>query len=194
MSKALLTPYLRRTRINAISQFVSGSILDIGCGDCYIINVLKNRIYDYHGFDIQFCVPELTIELVKRYNVNFKFHELDIEYDELPQLNMKFDTIIMMAVIEHLKYPENILTQLPKYLNEGGRLIITTPTPFADIIHNLGSKINIFSKDASEKHCRLYNRESMEELIEKNGLAIVYYETFELGLNQIYVIECESNE
>ena len=147
MSKALLTPFLRRMRINAISKFVSGNILDIGCGDSYIINVLKNRIYDYHGFDIQFCVPEATIELVKRYNVNFKFHELDIEHDEMPQLNMKFDTIIMMAVIEHLKDPDNILTQLPKYLKEGGRLIITTPTPFADIIHNLGSKINIFTNE-----------------------------------------------
>lgn len=189
MNRPLLTGYLKRARANAVSKYITGNVLDIGCGDCQVLNLLKGKINNYYGLDNQYYIPESIIQLTKQYNIPFRFFKMDIEHEKLPEFDIKFDTIIMIAVIEHLKNPENIFNQISNYLTAEGRLIITTPTSFADKIHGLGSKLNIFSKEASEKHSILYDFDRMDTLVKRNRLTIMSYEKFEFGLNQIFFIK-----
>jgi len=189
MNRPLLTGFLKRARANAVSKFVTGNVLDIGCGDCQILNILKGKVSNYYGLDNQYYIPESTIQLVKQYHINFKFYKMDIEHDTLPEFDIKFDTIIMIAVIEHLKNPKNILTQITQYLNEDGKVIITTPTSFANFIHGFGAKISLFSKEANEKHYNLYDLDLMRRIVGKTGFTVVNYETFEFGMNQLFIIK-----
>jgi len=50
-------------------------------------------------------------------------------------------------MIEHLENPVQTLIKLQKYSQDGGLMIITTPTPKADKILTIGSKIKLFSRE-----------------------------------------------
>ena len=47
------------------------------------------------------------------------------------KLDLKFDTILAGEVIEHLSSPGLFMKCAKEHLKDGGRLIITTPQPFA---------------------------------------------------------------
>src|SRR3546814_10100924 len=66
----------------------------------------------------------------------------------------KFDTIISLAVIEHVSDPSVFLATLRKYLSgaPSARIIITTPHPSVDWVHHLGAKFGLFSQHADEEH------------------------------------------
>src|ERR1700722_15142279 len=59
------------------------------------------------------------------------FRNLIAANAETFELNRQFDTIVAGDVIEHLSNPGAFLVQARKHLAPGGKLIITTPFPFA---------------------------------------------------------------
>ena len=119
---------------------------------------------------------------------NAKFYSLE----EFENKNYKFDTVILSAVIEHLDYPVQTLMELKKHLNDGGRMIITTPSPKANKILSVGSKFKLFSKEALEEHKDLLSKSDFLGISKKIGLKLEQYETFEFGLNQLVVYKNES--
>jgi SAM-dependent methyltransferase len=59
------------------------------------------------------------------------FRNLIAANAETFELGRQFDTIVAGDVIEHLSNPGSFLVQARKHLAPGGKLIITTPFPFA---------------------------------------------------------------
>ena len=98
-----------------------------------------------------------------------------------------FDTIVLAAVIEHLEDPVQTLMELKEHLQDGGRMIITTPTLKANEILRIGSKIELFSKEWFEEHKNLLNKSDFLDISKKIGLKLERYERFEFGLNQLVV-------
>ena len=82
-------------------------ILDVGCGDKFLEPVLKKKNFFYEGIDI---------------------NRVDFNVDKLPYDDNSFDIVISLAVIEHIKIPENYLSEIYRVLkNNNGLLFLSTP-------------------------------------------------------------------
>ena len=180
----LLTPFLTQQRMKAIAPFLRGDILDLACGFGKVIPLLKPG-QGYLG--IEGNLP--FIDTLSNLYPGQKFIQRDLDEDDLA-LDQKFDTILLVAIIEHLERPDRLVAQLPRYLKPGGRLVMTTPSPFGDKIHRAGAIVGLFSKDAVKEHETIFSHRMMLDLLEQNGLELERYRRFLLGGNQLFI--CKS--
>ena len=181
---SLLTPFIQRQRLQIVAPYLQGAVLDLGCGLALASQYLK------HGQ--RYVGVEGSQPFLDYLNRNFPAHSFylrDLDH-ELLDINEKFDTILMAAVIEHLAHPDFLLNQLPGYLNPNATILITTPTPFGDIIHRYGARFGLFSQAAVEDHEIIYAYKTMQLRLSQSGIKIEEYRTFLLGGNQLFV--CKS--
>ena len=117
---------------------LKGKVLDIGCykGKLDIKAILNG--FDVTGIDISpNFLKEATQNAIDS-GIEFKCFLESVE--DLPN-DIKYDTIIMMEVIEHISDPLQAIKNALEILNEGGQLLITTPNGFA---HYSPDHINFF--------------------------------------------------
>jgi len=128
------------------------------------------------------------IRWLKDNYARYAFYHRDLDQKEFA-IPGQFDTILMMAVIEHLADPGRLLCQLPHYLKPEGKLIITTPSPLGDKVHQVGARFGVFSIDAMREHKIIFDYRTLRAYLEPNGLQITHYRHFLLGGNQLFVCE-----
>lgn len=178
-SEGMLSPLLRRLRFNVARPYLKRTILDVGCG----AGTLAGEVSSVHYYGVE--VDGLSLDkAIKMYPMH-KFSK------SLPDSTEKFDTIISLAVIEHVDSPELFMLDLSKRLKneESARIVITTPHPSMDWIHDVGASIGLFSKHANEEHEELLDRVKLESVGAKAGLHLVLYKRFLFGANQLAVFE-----
>ena len=178
-----LSGYLRKKRFDIIKPYLYGNILDFGCG----IGMLSSsfEINKYVGIDID----KESIRIAKHNNPTHNFfclNDFDYIYDFAP-----FDIVIMLAVIEHLKNPIEILKKLNTLLNKNGNIILTTPSPISNKIHYIGSIIGLFSKSASKEHKKLYSLNDIINISIESKFKVAKYKKFLFSLNQLFILEKE---
>lgn len=176
----IVSKFLERARVSAALPFIQGSVLDLGCGYGAVLSRLTPK--QYVGIEGD---PTVYRWLKNKYP-NQSFIQRDLDADQL-ELNQTFDTVVMLAVIEHLKRPEHILQQISMYLNPGGKLVLTTPSPVGDRIHQIGARVGIFSKLAMEDHETIFNQKSLAALLARYQFEPVLFRRFLLGGNQLFV-------
>jgi 2-polyprenyl-3-methyl-5-hydroxy-6-metoxy-1,4-benzoquinol methylase len=155
-----LAPYLRKKR----------SVLDFGCGPGYLIPYLCQCGISVYGTDSS------TDSVHKANSRLFGLENFcGVEtLSELDTLNMEFDVIIAIEVIEHLY--DDTLAQMMDYifskLSETGILILTTPND-----ENLAENM-VVSPESGRifhrwQHVQNWNRDSIESLLKSHGFEIV---------------------
>ena len=176
-AEGLLSPFLRERRIKAVSPFLNGRILDIGCGAGSLASLVSPDLY--YGFD---CDEE-SISIARH---RFPLHTFRREMPE----TASFDTVVSLAVIEHVPQPDIFLKSLCRYLypNRQSRIILTTPHPSLEWVHDIGAQLGLFSAHANEEHETLLNRSSLQELATVAECPILIYKRFMLGANQMIVM------
>jgi len=176
-AEGLLSPWLRGKRFDAARPYLHGRVLDFGCGSGAIASLVSSD--RYLGVD----QDEFSLQQAR---LKFPRHQFQ---SELPRVDEKFDSIISLAVIEHVSDPSGLLRTLSGYLNESdeARLIVTTPHPSVDWVHDLGAAIGLFSKHANEEHEDLLDRRKLEAAGDQAGLKLKSYRRFLFGANQIAV-------
>ncbi|WP_413725160.1 class I SAM-dependent methyltransferase [Sodalis sp. RH16] len=176
-AEGLLSPYLRRERIRRAVPYLKGRVLDFGCG--------SGTLAAHIDADCYLGVERDTVSL-QIAREHFSIHTF---VPELSEITNKFDTVVSLAVIEHVKNPVEFLRTLAAYLddNPASNIIITTPHPSVDWVHHLGASLGLFSKHASEEHEDLLDRSRLEEVGREAGLSIIDYSRFLFGANQIAV-------
>lgn len=173
-NEGLLSPYLRRKRIQAVIPHLKGKVLDFGCGAGVLASLVDRE--KYLGVDID----EISLQKAKGSFPTHKFSR------DLPNSAEKYDTIVSLAVIEHVDDPVNFLRTLSEFLNDG-HLVVTTPHPSVDWIHGVGAAIGLFSKHANEEHGDLLDQVRLEMVGAQAGLKLKFYSRFLLGANQVAV-------
>lgn len=104
----------------------NGRALEIGAGSGSVALLLKHK-YD------EYVITELSeerIKFLKKFLGNeskIKIIQNDIEEEALGFPSEYFDTIIMVAIIEHLIEPISVLKYCYSLLKPKGRLLISTP-------------------------------------------------------------------
>lgn len=101
----------------------SSLILDLGCGLGWGTNYLS-CIGKVYGVDID----TMTIKEAKnRYKKNRKIKFLVADAVKLPFPKEKFDAVVAIEIIEHIKDQQKYLDEVRRVLKKRGILIISTP-------------------------------------------------------------------
>lgn len=130
-----------------------GNILDIGCGDSY---------FDYQLLEKNQNIDKLYgIDIYTKDEFKDGKYIVTNNYDKLK--NKKFDTIVILDVIEHIDNDYDFLENTVKpLLNKNGKIIITVP-----------AYQFLFGKhDIELKHYRRYNHKMIKDICNKGSFKI----------------------
>lgn len=165
--------YLRDALMSMLCPTENHCILDLGCGNGYLVNYLLKQGYNVYGTD----ASEEGIDIAKKESPD-RFFVQDLSTADLPVelQRLHFDTIISTEVIEHLYDPNGFIDFCKKILPTSGELIISTP--YHGYLKNL--LLSIFNKwDAHHApawkggHIKFWSRKSLSNLLESKGFTIV---------------------
>ena len=152
-----------------VSKFIpeNSKVLDIGCNDGKMKNFLKNSVY--YGVDID---KELISELTKK---GIKTKQADLNKDELPFKNEKFDFVLLLDILEHVADSQKLLLEAKKRLKEDGKIIVSLPNEY----HILNKVRFLLNKHITEDpfapygHLHYFPIKSGEKFLKNNGFEIL---------------------
>jgi 2-polyprenyl-3-methyl-5-hydroxy-6-metoxy-1,4-benzoquinol methylase len=162
--------------------FVHGDVLDIGCGWTKLPDMLTNEQI-YVGIDIASVVLKYCTNRYPQHT--FCYRNLDVE--PLALNEYRFNTVIMAAVIEHLRFPKRVLWEVRTLLASDGLLIVTTPSPLGNLVHQIGSRIGLFYPESVVKHVQIFGRHALLSTLSGCSYQVVRYRIFSMGMNQLVV-------
>lgn len=114
-----------------------------------------------------------------------------VNYDHSAMEGKTFDTIVALAVIEHINIPEiyEIFKKFKEALRLDGKIILTTPTRAAKPILNFMVRLGLADKENIAEHKHYWNKKDLFNLAGKTDFAIKKYKKFQLGFNQLAIFE-----
>ena len=143
-----------------------GKMLEIGSNP-YFISMLIRRYMEYKLYCSNFFGYDHPERAVQRKidsnnnNIEFEYHNFNIEDDDIPFEDNYFDVILFCEVVEHLtKDPIKALLNIKKLLKENGYLILSTPNVAR--LENVAKMIvgvNIYDPYSAYGTCGRHNRE-----------------------------------
>jgi 2-polyprenyl-3-methyl-5-hydroxy-6-metoxy-1,4-benzoquinol methylase len=119
----LITPLLGMLSEISSSDTQKPRILDIGCGNGSLTNIIARQGYQITGME----QSESGIKLASENFPDCHFIQGSIYDRPDRELENAFDLVISTEVIEHLYYPRELVKYARKCLKPNGRLIVTTP-------------------------------------------------------------------
>jgi 2-polyprenyl-3-methyl-5-hydroxy-6-metoxy-1,4-benzoquinol methylase len=173
--QGFFSPFLQRARITAALPYLKGRVLDIGCGNGALAAHVSPAAY--LGVDRDAA----ALDAARRAFARHQF------VSELPEAGA-FDTITALALIEHLPEPRREVVRWSALLSGGGHIVITTPHKSFGIVHELGSRLGLFSRAAADEHEEMFDRRTLMHLAEQCGLRIERYARFLCGANQLALL------
>jgi 2-polyprenyl-3-methyl-5-hydroxy-6-metoxy-1,4-benzoquinol methylase len=177
----LLTPQLVQWRLVIARPHLLGDVLDLGCGGADVVRLLGPN-QTYVGVDWR---ADIVQQLQARFPMHL-FRQLDLDTQAL-DFQRRFDSIVLLAVIEHLRQPQHLFAQLANLVEPTGQIVMTSPSPFGHRLHAFGARLGLFSREAAAEHHTVFNRETLATLIRPYGLTLAVYRPFLFGCNQLFV-------
>jgi 2-polyprenyl-3-methyl-5-hydroxy-6-metoxy-1,4-benzoquinol methylase len=116
--------YLQQPILDMLAGNKNRRILDLGCGNGYLVNFLISKGFDAFGTD----ASVEGIDIARQTNPD-KFYLQDLSTGKLPPelQDKQFDTILSTEVIEHLYDPAGFIDFCKQCLTPCGEIIISTP-------------------------------------------------------------------
>lgn len=132
---------------------VDKSLLDFGCGGGGFLGKAKSFAKKCTGVEKDIRLKEM---IEKRLKIKV--------YNDIKEINEKFDIITLFHVVEHFNKPKEILVNLSKLLNKDGKIIIETPNS-NDALLSLYESKNFSEFTYWECHLYLFNNTNLKRLI-----------------------------
>ena len=153
-------------------------VCDVGCGlDARFLQWLGSRLRLGVGIDSQWSPSPRGVSIIRA----------DITKG-LPVRGAQFDHVVMLAVLEHLAEPGEVLREAHRILVPGGSLIMTWPHPIVDVILDPLHRIGVVSGDMeSEKHEDRIPLPRLQDMLKDIGFERFVHRQFEFGLNNLMV-------
>jgi len=129
--------------------------------------------------------PDVIAEARRRYGKHAFFEINDATWRSRPN---SFDTIVSLAVIEHVSDHGAFLRELTPCLATDGRIVLTTPHPHFEWVHNVGALLGIFSRHAAQEHAAFSDCKAMKKAACSADLEVILYRPFLGGANQLFVL------
>ena len=146
----------RNYQFELISHYIGESVLEIGSGDRSFTELIVTKTP--HLKKLLSIEPSQTLFKAykdKTFGANVVFGTEDL-FALDPDIHGTFDTIILVHVLEHIKYDRKALDHLHKLLSQNGRVLIEVPAlPLLYSVH-----------DKTLGHYRRYNRKNFGEMVD----------------------------
>ena len=152
---------LRRVRAGS-------SVADIGCAGGYVAEALKQKQCRVTGVD-QFPADR---------NANLdEFIQCDLDHGELPVDTGRFDYVLLLDIVEHLRSPERLLDTLRRARRTGTDLTVIFSTGnIAFLVVRLGLLFGRFNYGIRGildlTHARLFTFRTARNLFEQSGYVV----------------------
>ncbi|EKD90201.1 MAG: hypothetical protein ACD_31C00110G0002 [uncultured bacterium] len=145
--------------IKKFEQFLKGDILEVGCGIGNFTSFLT-KYGNVWAIDIN---EQYVTEAKKKVNGKVKIGIGDVEKGNYFFKGQKFDSIVCLNVLEHIKNDGFALKSLYNLLEKGGCLILLVP-----------AHMFLFGKiDKSIGHYRRYNKQQLGDVLKGIGFKII---------------------
>ena len=172
LNPSTVKTWLKETKVDDLrrsKQFLkllkNKKVLDFGCGAGGFV---KNATIEAKEI--------VGVELEERI-INYWKGKFNI-VPELNQISIKFDTITLFHVLEHLKDPIKILKNLKKYMKKKATIIIEVPN-FDDALITLYQNQNFKDFTFWSQHLFLFNSNTLSAVANKAGLKTIKIEQFQ---------------
>lgn len=154
-------------------------MLDVGCADGSLFDVLRERIAGGVGIDPHAATSP------GRAGVRFVRGMFPIDAPD-----ERFDAITMLAVLEHLPVSSHAAVgdAAARLLTEGGRVIATVPEPSVDRIVGLLRRMRLAEGMSIEEHHGFEPAQTLT-IFETAGFRLLKHGRFQLRLNNLFVFE-----
>ena len=164
-----------RVVFQVIRQYPDCALLDIGCGwEARLLKAVEPLIGRGEGID--FKAPAFRTEKLSIRQVTLS--------DALPCPDDSFDIVTMLAVLEHLSHPREMVGEISRVLKPGGRLILTVPSKAAKpVLEFMAYRLGIVSEAEIRDHKCYYDRKSLTALFANTVLDIERHRYFQFGMN-----------
>ena len=172
----LLEPLVRWWRIKKIlPDLPNGGVhVDIGCGTTpELVNFVKDQMSQSIGIDI-------TVKAQKQGKVRLLRQKLQKKLN-LPTSSV--EVVTLLAVLEHLDFPQDIIKECYRILKPGGVALLTVPSPNSALLLNLLSKIGFLSQKMINQHKHYFTHYQLGQIFKLAGFRQVQVSSFQLGLN-----------
>ena len=83
---------------------------------------------------------------------------------------------------------EKFLATIRRLVKDDGQVILTTPHPRINWLHQFGAKLGIFGNDGYQSREQLVERHGMAALAARAGLSLKETHFFMFGLNQLFIL------
>lgn len=145
---SFISPYLGQSNLEVGSGI--GNFTKLLSGHGQLTSIDLNRSY----------IKRLKEELGSEVAIGFG----DIEKNKFFFKGKKFDTIVCMNVLEHIKGDKKALVNMNRLLKTGGKLLLLVPS------HKL-----LFSRfDRKLGHFRRYSKDGLYRKLKNSGYSIIY--------------------
>jgi SAM-dependent methyltransferase len=117
------TDRLRWTIEEFLPSGNSGKVLEVGCGNGTLLQLLTERGLEAVGVDASLSGIERCVA------TGVQAHCLDVSTEGLPFANDFFDLVFSLETFEHLMNPHYALQEVRRVLKPGSRFICSIPNP-----------------------------------------------------------------
>lgn len=149
------------------------ALLDVGCGRGAVAAALRPRFAEVHGIDGD--ADALAVAGARGVETAL----VDLDGDTLPFPDGRFDAVLSLEVVEHVRDPAAFASELARVLGPGGRLYLSTPNiRFAGYLRRLvlGGRFPLTSSDPHSfqgGHIHFFTFGDVEELLLSSGFEAV---------------------
>ncbi len=159
-------------RIKTVLPYVKGYLLDIGCGTNELVKKYSGKgigvdVYQWGNVDV---VVEDTA------NLSFK--------------NQSFDTITIIAALNHIPNREQVLIEAKRLLKNDGKLIVTMiPPKISRVWHGIRKPWDADQSERGMKIGEVYGmtEKDLEKILFKTGFTVISKKKFMLGVNNLTI-------
>ena len=155
-------------RVRVVLPHVHGRLLDIGCGTNELV-----RSYSGEGIGVDV----------------HQWGDVDIVIDNsanLPFRNQQFDTVTIIAALNHIPNREDVLKEAYRVLKANGKIIITMIPPFISRIwHFLRKPWDVDQGERGMKKGEVFGltEKDVHIILKQSGFKILYERRFMLAIN-----------
>lgn len=149
-------------------------VLDIGCGNGSLSNLIAQQGYEVVGIE----ESPSGAKVASQNFPNCQFFQASIYDSPKTELLNAFDVVIAVEVIEHLFYPKELVRLAQKCIKPGGHLILTTP--YHGYLKNLvlalsGKMDNHFHVLWDGGHIKFFSVKTLTTLLETEGYTDIQF-------------------
>lgn len=148
------------------------SILDLGCGEGFLVQEGIDQGYNVTGIDFSsFGVKKWNPSVLEK----CEFGNIYDFLKKCPEAKKKYDVCILRNVLEHVIDPAALLKQISEILSDDGIALITVPNDYSDLQKLAMEKRHINHEFwfSPPDHLHYFNTKNIAPFFENNGYTAV---------------------